>query len=378
MTDHTDIKDYHVIKWRSCISIAVEYFSILLQDPSLKCFFNSVFAAGIGERLRELHRAEFRILFLLLPFILLLGAFESDFIERITVFGISLSKDNATIVVLLLISAILILFSSTVSTVSGYYSEILSAYINAHCDERTAKFYRHQFQWDIGSIFSGLGDKEFHVHHNLLTVAIVCVWGLALIFAAIIVKVLMLLIFAGAIVSTWNVSSMSEFVTIPIVLVAMCALVFDITSMLLRCPLPFTDYSNISKINDLEITDPVQAAQIRDNIARRGLQRDRRNILMLQFSVVIWLIISATFVDIGTELFTKYEIILQILAALVLVELLTPSVVNTIERRLLARVFKIADKELSFRRYVSIKKWMWRARVVLAAIIGVVVFFWFR
>ena len=85
MTDHTDIKDYHVIKWRSCISIAVEYFSILLQDPSLKCFFDSVFAAGIGERLRELHRAEFRILFLLFPFILLLGAFDSNFIERITV-----------------------------------------------------------------------------------------------------------------------------------------------------------------------------------------------------------------------------------------------------------------------------------------------------
>ena len=270
------------------------------------------------------------------------------------------------------------LFSSTVSTVSGYYSEILSTYIDAHCDERTAKFYRHQFQWDIGSIFSGLRDKDFSIHYNLLTVAIVCIWGLVLIFAAIIVKVLMLLIFAGAIVSTWSVSSMSEFITTPIVLVAVCALVFDITSMLLRCPLPFTDYSNLSKLNDLEITDPIQAAQIRDNIAKRGLERDRRNVLMLQFSVVIWLIIGATFVDVGTELFTKYEIILQILIALILLELLTPSVVNTIERKLLARVFKIADKELSFRRYVSTKKWMWRARVALAAIIGVAVFFWFR
>ena len=167
MTNNADIKDFHVFRWRSCISVSVDYFTTLLRDPSLKSNFCEDFAVRIGERSRELKRLHFRVFFLLLPFMLLLAAFDSEFVQKITIFGISLSKDNATLGGLLVISAILILLSSPASIVSSYYDHVLKAYIEVHHDERAVNFYIHQFQWNIGSIFDGLNSDNIEIKHNL-------------------------------------------------------------------------------------------------------------------------------------------------------------------------------------------------------------------
>ena len=356
------------------MSLSVEHFSTLLRDPGLESKFDIDFAVRIGERGRELQRLEFRFLFLLLPFVFLLGAFDSEFVQNITIFGISFSKDNATLGVLLLISAILMLFSSAVSIVATYYNKILEGYISVYHDERVINYYMHQFQWNIGSIFDTLRSNTSNISHNPFTISVVGFWAVSLICATIILKVLILLIFAGATISTLNIPSIPTFINIPIVVLAACAIVFDLTCLLLQCPLPFTDYSNMERLKELEKTNPDMADEIRKNIATRGLDRDRRNSIILQAIVLVVFVIGPTWFAIGNNLFTKYEIVLQVFLGLAAMLMVISPLVDRIERKILEKVFKMEDKELSLKRYISTKKWVWGARLILAAAIGFGVF----
>ena len=374
MPSHTDIKDYYVFRWRSCLSISVDYFTTLLRDPSLESSFSEDFAVRVGERSREMQRLDFRVSFLLIPFIFLLAAFNSEFVQKITIFGISLSKDNATLGVLLLISAILMIFSSVASIVSSYYNLVLKAYVAVHHDERVVNFYIQQFQFNIGSIFDGFRNENFEIKHNLFTLTIVVFWSVSIICAAILIKLLILFIFIGAIISTLNVPGIPNFINFPIIAVASCAIVFEATSMLLQCPLPFTDFSNKKKLEELEKTEPILADEIRNNIARRGLDQDRRNSIALQVIVLIGFILGPTWFVLGKDLFSRYEIVADILLALAIMLMVFSPLVDKAEKKILAKAFEMTDKELSLKRYISSKKLIAFVRLSLAAIIGFVVF----
>ena len=229
MTENKDMQSYHVIKWKSCMSISTEYFTTLLKTPSLESSFNDDFSVRIGERSRELTRIELRLTLLLFPFILLLGAFDSEFIQHITVFGITLSKDNATLSALLLVSAVLLLFSSAASVVSDYYNQVLKAYVSEKHDEIIVNYYIHQFQWNIGSLFDGWTGSDSKIKPNLFVVIVVASWITSLLCAVIVIKLLILSIFVGVIISTQSMPGVSGFFNIPIVIVAVCAIIFDIS-----------------------------------------------------------------------------------------------------------------------------------------------------
>lgn len=374
MTNYADIKDYHVLRWRSCMSLSVEHFTSLLRIPELQSNFDIDFAVRLGERTRELQRLDFRLSFLLFPPVILLGAFDSEFIQNFTVFGISFSKDNVTLSLILLPSAILMLLSSACSMVAAYYTKILEGYISVYHDNRVASFYIHQFVWNIGSMFDATSGSSSSISHNLFTVTVVGFWVAAIGCAAIITKVLVLLIVVGATISTFGASNIPDFINLPIVALATCAIVFDITCLLLQCPLPFTDYSNLEKLKEVERSNPDLADEIHTSIATRGLERDRRHSLVFQSVVVIGCVIGPTWLVIGNELFTRYQVAFQLLVGLVVVVMVVSPLADRVEGIILRRVFELEDRKLGLERYISTKKWMWRVRLALAAAIGLVVF----
>ena len=378
MKNHDDIKDYHVLKWRSCISLSVDYFSTLLEDSSLNSSFDTEYAVRIGDRTRELRRLEFRLLLLTLPFLFLLAAFDSEFVKELNIFGISLSKDNASFCVLLLISSLLLLASDIYSIVADYYVHLIKAVISARHDERISNFYIHQFIWNIASLLDVTKSNSFNIRYNFFTFTIVATWFVSLMCVAILVQILMMLIFVGAIISLLDVSDLPSFVIVPTVIIAICALVFNITCFLLECPLPFTDFSNVEKLKRLEESDPTSANRIKMNIAKRGLERDRRNSITLQVVVLIVFVIGPAWIDMGRELFANYAIVSQILLALVILFVAATPLVDKAENTVMKRVFQIEDRELGLERYIYSKKCLWYLRLMLAATIGFSVFLCFR
>ena len=358
------------------MSISTEHFTTLLKITSLKSSFNDDFSVRIGERSRELSQLELRLFLLLTPFILLLGAFDSEFIQRITIFGITMSKDNGTQSVLLLVSAVLVLFTSAASVVSAYYLQVLKAYVSVDHDERIVSYYIHQFQWSINSLFDGLKDNQ--LKHSFISGAIIAAWTASLLCVIVVIKVLILTIFVGAIISTQGMLGVPVFVNILIVIVAVCAIVFDISCVLLTIHLPFTDYSNIAKIEELKKTNPSLAEEIELDIAKRGLDRDRRNLLALQAIVLLSFVIVPTYVFLGADLVSRYEMVPQILLALLLMFAVVSPILNKMEVIILGNIFKTAEKELKFKRYVSSKKWILKARLISAAVVGFGVFKYFH
>ncbi len=347
-----------------------------LKNPELSSNFSEEFATRIGERSRELLRLEIRFTLLLLPFIFLLGVFNSEFIQEITIFGISLSKDGATLNVLLLISSILMLFSSAFSLMQSYYSSLLTAYIEANNDEVMVKYIMHQFEWNIGTFLDGLNKRDENISHSKISAMIVGFWLISLLCAIFLLQILVLLIFFGAILSASNVSGIPSFINISVVVFAACVLVFDVTCQLLKCPIPFTDRSNIEKINELEKTNPNLAGEIRQKIARKELHKDRRNSIILQVIVLFVFLITPTWFAIGKDMFSTYEIVPKILFSLVIVLMLISPIIDKFENLMLARVFKITDEELMLKRYIVTRKRIWRMRLIMAAAIGLVVSTW--
>lgn len=375
MTNYEDLKDYHVFRWKSCMSLSVEHFKTILRDPKLGSGFDDEFAVRIGERSRELTRISIRFYFLFLPFVIILGAFDSEFIKDFTVFGISFSRDNATLGILLLISSIMLIFSSAVSLVSNYYSALLESCVSIRHDEKVAKFYLHQFDWSLASVFDAIENNTSNISHSFFSAIIIMFWVASLVCVEVILQTLILLIFVGATITTLDIPNLPDFVSLPIVVIAICAVVFNISCLLVQCPLPFTDYSNMEKLKELERTDPALADEITSSIATRGLHRDRRNALFAQSIILILFIAGPTWIAVGNDLFRGYEIVFQVFIGLAVLVIVISPLVQRLERSILNWTFQIEDKELSLQTYISTKKWMWRFRLIFAAGVGLVVFF---
>ena len=230
---------------------------------------------------------------------------------------------------------------------SDYYNQVLKAYVSEKHDEIIVNYYIHQFQWNIGSLFDGWTGSDSKLKPNWFVVIVVASWITSLLCAVIVIKLLILSIFVGVIISTQSMPGVSGFFNIPILIVAVCAIIFDISCFLLKTPLPFTDYSNMEKIEALKKTNPSLAEEVELNIAKRGLDRDRRKSITLQAIVVLSFVIIPTYVSVGEDVVSRYEMVPQILLALLLMLAIVSPILDKIESKILGYVFKISPKELS-------------------------------
>ena len=107
-----DIREYQVIKWKTLYSAALDHFSDITKQEGYSEDFGDDFIKSVGERSRELQRTYIRFSAVLFLLVLFMGSINSDDIEQIAIFDIRISKDNASFGILLLLSSLLMFFTS--------------------------------------------------------------------------------------------------------------------------------------------------------------------------------------------------------------------------------------------------------------------------
>ena len=378
MTERDEISNLEVIRWKSFASISLDKFASLLrrqQDPNQ---LDENFAARIGDRLRELERSNIRIFFLLFSSILLIGAVNFGVIDSIAIFGIKLSKENATLGVLILFTSMLLFFYSAISLMSNYYQQLLKSYLNAKSSENLSEYFVLQFSWGLEPLFGGLIDKEQSLRVKSFVVIFLVLWIAAAIVAAIIIGTLQFYIFAGA---TWSIlvfPKLPDYLNVPIVIVATCSMIFSAGCFLFRLPLPYSDSSNIKKIDEISKSDPALGEKIWQGIAEKSLERERRNVALLQLLTVLVFLTIPYVALLGQNFFSSYSVVFSVTLSLVIFQSTFPPILNRFERNRILSLKSFPDKSKRVLEYVKLKRRMLFLRLASSAIFGFLCFLYFQ
>lgn len=378
MTDPHEIQSFDVIKWRTLGSIASSTFKSLIHKELFPSNFDGDFARQIGDRWRELQRTNYKISFLLFSMILLLGAINSDWLHEVEFLGINLSKENSAVSVLILFSAILILATSILSLMSGHYEKLLKAYIEATQNQQFAEYYMLQYGWRLETLFSYQKNSDENINPSVVVVFFTFLWLIAGILALIILGLLQLFLFVGAIISIIDASGIPAFINNSIIAVAICTISFHLVSLLLQLPLPHLDSSNIKILNELEESDPEQAEEIRTRIATRSLQKERRNVALLQIVLFLVSLISPYLLLFGLDFFSHYLAFSEIILGLLVFSTFGSSLLDRYERYVILKERQISDDESRVTQYIKDKKKILLVRLTFSLIFGIVTFLYFR
>ena len=127
--DEDEIRAYEVIKWKTVISFSLDHFKYLIQQNNHANDFDDEYLGHVGERWRELQKTVLKLGSTVYILVIFMGAVNAGITEGVTIFGIRLSNDNSTLVVLLLISSFLLLYSSLIEILEVHYRGIVKTYI---------------------------------------------------------------------------------------------------------------------------------------------------------------------------------------------------------------------------------------------------------
>ena len=144
-------------------------------------------------------------------------------------------------------------------------------------NEEVGKYYIQQFSWDTTFLFMRHDIEDRNRLTNIIILVTSVILFISLVLAMLIVAGLQLYIFASSTLFVYENPRLPLHLNIPIVLVATCAFLFSVSDLLLRLPLPYSDKLNMSRLQELEKTNPEQANAIWENIAEHSLKRERRN-----------------------------------------------------------------------------------------------------
>ena len=152
------------------------------------------------------------------------------------------------------------------------------------------------------------------------------------------------------------------------------AIIFCAISWLLQLPLPYTDYSNLSRLKELEETNPPRAAQVRQTIAQHGLRRERRNNLVLQQVVMVGVMVGFYLFRYREEFFSDIFLLSPVIVGSVVLSFFISPILDRIEAAVILRSNHSDDKELQVEKYVNNKKRLFRLRLFVSLVSGVFFF----
>ena len=378
MSPSDPIRQIDLVRWKSIASTSFENFFSSIKEQPLPPALLKHFETRIGDRLRELQRLDVRLFFVLFSSVMLCGAVNSGMIDNVTIFGIHLSRDNATLTVLVLFSSILMVFSSVVSLMSDHYRQLLRAYIEERTEAQYVEYLVLQFSWNLGSLFKGLTNDREHLKVHPATVILLAIWIAAITTAAVLVTLLKFYLFVGAMLSIQAAPTVPHYIIVPVVVVSLCSIVFAVGCLILRLPLPYTDSSNLEYLNQLERSNPELAEKIWTNIAERSLARGRRNVAVIQLSILLTFVIVPYLAVLGSGFFSNYRILVEIFIILAVFQSFVVPVLNRIERNRIASLKRFPDRQQQVSAYVRTKRRMIWTRLVCAAVFGLCVCAFFR
>ena len=329
---------------------------------------------SVGERWRELQRVHLRTAAILFLLILLMGAIDSHMIVEINVVGIRISKDNATLSVLLLLSSILMFFVCTVSLISDSYAAVIWTYSEAKKDPRIASYYAMQFGWSLKSTFDGLSNIRYLLSAKLTVLSAVLFLLSSLVVAVLIAELVQFILFVSTILTVYDSWKLSNNINLPIVVIAICAALFNACAFILSLPLPYYDFSNIEKLEQLEKSDPDEAARVRDRIIKVRESRERRNLLILETITIMIAIVITHVLWPGSGHLSGYMILIPMIYSPIVLYFINKPILERYEAHTIAALAKYREANELIQQYIKCKKRILFMRLVFAAISGVLAF----
>lgn len=376
--EDAEIRSYSVTKWRTLLSLFQENIRLLVKSEDFRAQISIEYIANLGDRWRELQRTQLRLSFILFSLIILVGTIGSGIVDSILIFGIRLSNQNSALALFLLVSSILMFFTSCLSVISNQYEALIKSLINSLMDEELAKHYIQQFSWTATSIFAGYDVRDRHWSANLAIMAIVVMLLASLFFATLTLIGLQLYIFASSVLFVYENPKLPAHLNMPIVLVATSAFLFSIAELLLRLPLPYADKSNMERLKELENSDPERANAIWSNIASQSLKKEKRNVIALQTTVVVLTIVSCELFTGARDFLENYaELIPIALSAVVFAWVISP-LLDKYENRVIVKGTEVENKELRVYIYMNNKKKILRVRLAVACAFGIGLCLWMQ
>ena len=239
-----------------------------------------------------------------------------------------------------------------------------------------------QYGWDIEKftkdIVEGLTTYESDIRPTVITNSIAITYWVTLIFIALVLFIIPYYIFISSIISVYENVNIPTLIKVISMAVALSAISLSLISYLVRAPLPYSDTSNIDKLEDLEKNDPEKAERIRFNIAKFSQKKQRKNNLALQIVVTLLSIVISYLFLYGMEFFTYYYFLIPLSLALLVLVSCTSPLLDRYERSLNLALNDLSDETLRVAKYVKDKKNLLKLRILGSFVLGIIFFLFFE
>ena len=237
---------------------------------------------------------------------------------------------------------------------------------------------RFQFGWSGSLIFGGTHDYSYRVFARAaIVLSGVFLLG-GIISAVTLISLLQFYLFISSIISVQSNPQLPGLVNVPIVIVAVCAVLFSVCAVIVRVPLPYSDYSNLRKLRELQLENPDVVKRIRMKIAKSDLEKERRNVGIWQLLIVMIVGVLPQVALTGERFFSDYYMLVPLLTAPLIVFGILAPILNGYERRSYVVQCDRGEDEVSVDKFVRWKRQVLITRLVVCFFVGVGVFlsFW--
>ena len=376
--DEGAIRDYTIVKWRTSSSIAQENLRIFFQHEEYSEYFSESYFEAIGERWRELQRVGLQLSIMFFAIVVFMGVVESGTISGISILGVRVSNDNSALPIMVLVASILLISSSIVSIVADHYESVVNSVPLKDCSDDIRNLYTMRFSWKPFSRSEAMTRPDKGQFAGLVEVTLVLLFFSGIVFAMVVLLVFQFFLFVSSVLFIFENPILPIFVNTPIIFLAGCAIILQMSSILLRLPLPYTDYSNLERLKQLEKDDPDKAERIWTHISERSLRKERRNVLILQVVSMLVAMIVLYLIKFGEGFFSNIFMLIPLaVATFALIYVVSP-LLDKFERRLILRAAELDDQELRVHQYVKNKKNIFKIRLLVSLIFGLLTFLWFE
>ena len=372
-----DIRDYSVIRWRTLKSVASDNIRRVLHDSSHSEVFSDSYIASVGNRWRELERLHIKLGVFLFALVLFVGTLQMGAIETITIFGLRFTNDNESVAILLLVATMLLLAMSMVSMMDDHYAAVIASYSIEKAGEDMADLYKLQFSWHGTNILDGLWKRDGKQFANIAVPFLVLLLLTMVVLFGLFVEILQLYLLVGTIIFVIENPTLPSPIHVAITALSFTAIAIYGICWTLKLPLPYTDYTNLSRLKRLETDDPEAAAQARRNIAQHSLRKERRNILVLQQLSMISVMIAFYLLRYRHDFFSDIEFLWPIAIASLVMSIAISPLLDQIERSVILTSDDASSEKLQVERYVRNKKRLFRMRMIVSVVSGILFFLWF-
>ena len=375
-----DIHKYEVIKWRTFNSVFQDNFKFLIQQKKYEDKLTDDYISRVADRWREIQKVQIKLSLLLFSLIIFMGGVGSGVTQDILIFGIKMSNNNSALAILVLISSLLMFATSISSLLTDRYEGIVKVIASTRfdVDKNLNRYFTLQFNWDLSTVFDGNQSHDENLKGGGTVGLLMLLLFSCILFAFVIVVILQYYIFISSIALVYENPILPKFLNVPIVLLAICAVLFVLGSFIMRLPLPFSDWSTINALDELKKSEPERVEEIRVNIAKRSLKKERRNVLTLQMVIMLSCMIILNVIQNGWGFLSNYSNLLPLaLASFSFIYFISP-LLDKYEKWIILSSGKIEEKILRVQYYVKSKKRILIIRLLTSAIYGTILFFWFE